>query len=56
MVSQTNPLLCKKMLLFQDICTAADHVSKKAILPRVKASAYCVLWGGSRGGSVEPPN
>ena len=36
MVSQTNPLFSyvKKLLLFQDIYTAADHVSKRAILIR----------------------
>ena len=41
MVSQTNPLFSyvKKLLLFQDIYTAADHVSKRAILIRVKAAA-----------------
>ena len=42
MVSQTNPLFSyvKKLLLFQDIYTAADHVSKRAILIRVKAAAW----------------
>ena len=34
MVSQTNPRFpyVNKLLLFQDIYTAADHVSKRAIL------------------------
>ena len=37
MVSQTNPRFpyVNKLLLFQDIYTAADHVSKRAILIRV---------------------